>query len=192
MREHGLLERILLIYGEIAKRLESGREFPPETLSAAADITRICIEEYHGKLEEEYIFPFFEKAGPKVDLVKVLRDQHAAGRRLTDDIRARANAETLRKPDERKKLSALLFTFIFMYRPHAAREDTVLFPAVRGIVPAEEFDNLRGIFEQRETDLFGAGGFEKQVGHITELEKTLGISDLAQFTPPWGRKKQGK
>jgi hemerythrin-like domain-containing protein len=71
-----------------------------------------------------------------------------------------------------------------MYRPHAAREDTILFPALRTIVSKKEFDDLGEEFEDKEEKLFGEGGFEKVVAHVAELEKTLGIYELAQFTPP--------
>src|SRR5713101_3853297 len=77
MREHGALNRILLIYDEAIARIDSKKEFQPEVLSSAARIVRRFIEEYHEKLEEDYLFPRFEKAGVLVDLVRVLRQQHA-------------------------------------------------------------------------------------------------------------------
>ena len=57
MREHGALRRILLIYEDIQGRLNSGRAFPPETLSSAASIIQKFIEQYHEKLEEDYSVP---------------------------------------------------------------------------------------------------------------------------------------
>jgi hypothetical protein len=70
-----------------------------------------------------------------------------------------------------------------MYNPHEAREDTVLFPAFRGIVSAHEFAALGEDFEKQEHELFGADGFEKVVDRVAEIEKKLGIYELAQFTP---------
>jgi hypothetical protein len=55
-------------------------------LAGAAKIVHTFIEDYHEKLEEDHLSPRFEKAGKLVDLVKVLREQHQAGRRLTDQI----------------------------------------------------------------------------------------------------------
>src|SRR5690349_9425964 len=40
MREHGLLNRILLIYEEAAGRLDQGRDVPGQSLAEAADIVR--------------------------------------------------------------------------------------------------------------------------------------------------------
>jgi hypothetical protein len=39
-------------------------------------------------------------------------------------------------------------------------------------------------FEDKEHELFGKNGFEDIVGRVVEIEKTLGIYDLAQFTKP--------
>jgi hypothetical protein len=71
----------------------------------------------------------------------------------------------------------------FQYNPHEAREDTVLFPAFRGIVSAHEFDSLGEDFEKKEDELFGDDGFEKMVDKVAQIEKNLGIYELAQFTP---------
>jgi hypothetical protein len=70
-----------------------------------------------------------------------------------------------------------------MYRPHEAREDTVLFPAFRGIVSAHEYASLGEDFEKKEHQLFGKEGFEGIVEKVATIEKELGIYDLAKFTP---------
>jgi hemerythrin-like domain-containing protein len=184
MREHGVLRRILLIYEDIQGRLTSGKEFPPEVLSSAAGIIQAFIENYHEKLEEDYLFLRFEEAGKLVDLVKVLKDQHKAGRRLTEYIKQSVGLAAIKEASKRKELADSLHLFIRMYRPHASREDTILFPALRTIVSEKEFHDLGEEFEEKEEKLFGEGGFEKIVAQVADLEKGLGIYELAQFTPP--------
>jgi hypothetical protein len=75
--------------------------------------------------------------------------------------------------------------FAHMYRPHAAREDTVLFPSLRVIVSAHEFDALGEDFEDQEHPLFGEDGFEGVAARVAALEQKLGIYDLASFTASW-------
>jgi hypothetical protein len=70
-----------------------------------------------------------------------------------------------------------------MYEPHEAREDTVVFPALREVVPAAEFRDLAEIFEDEEHRRFGERGFEGVVDQVADIEKSLGIYDLSQFTP---------
>jgi hypothetical protein len=74
-------------------------------------------------------------------------------------------------------------SFIKMYRPHESREGSVLFPAFRDIVPAEEFQALGEMFEKKEHELLGAEGFEGQVQAVAEIEKQLGIYELSRYTP---------
>ena len=186
MREHGVLNRILLVYEESIRRLEAGVELPPDAVSGAAGIVRRFVEEYHEKLEEEHLFPRFVKAATLVDLVEVLRAQHEAGRRLTGDILglATATAATTTAADARTRqtLVSRLRSFVRMYRPHEAREDTVLFPALHRLIPDREYRALGDRFERREHELFGERGFEGVVDEVAAIEKSLGIYDLAQFT----------
>ena len=92
MREHGLLNRVLLIYEESARRLGAKGDFDPRVLSESAAIIKNFIENYHEKLEEDYLFPRFRKAGRLTDLVAVLLQQHEAGRRVTAQIQQLATA----------------------------------------------------------------------------------------------------
>ncbi len=183
MREHGVLRRVLLIYQECIRRLDAGQELPPQAVKDAAEIIRTFIEGYHEKLEEDYLFPRFEKAGVLVDLVKTLREQHQAGRTLTNDILRLAAEPTPASPESRSRLVRKMRDFIRMYRPHAAREDTVLFPAIRRVYSPQEYDKLGDTFEDKEHEMFGADGFEKMVDKVASIEKLLGIYDLARFTP---------
>lgn len=183
MREHGLLKRVLLIYGESIRRIEKGEDLPPSALADSAKIIRSFIEDYHEKLEENFLFPRFEKAGKLESLVRTLRDQHQGGRRLTDITLKLATAKSLKMEEERTQLAVSLRQFIRMYEPHEAREDTVLFPAFRKIVSQHEYDSLGEDFEKKEHELFGKEGFEGMVDKVAEIEKTLGIHDLSLFTP---------
>lgn len=181
MREHGVLNRILLVYEEAIRRLEAGVELPPDAVSGAAGIVRRFVEDYHEKLEEEHLFPRFAKAKTLADLVEVLQAQHEAGRRLTGDILglvtpAAGDART------RQTLVSRLRSFVRMYRPHEAREDTVLFPVLHRLIPEREYRALGDRFERREHELFGERGFEGVVDEVAAIEKNLGIYDLAQFT----------
>ena len=177
MREHGVLNRILLIYDEGIRRIQAKSKFDLAIISKSAGMIQKFIEDYHEKLEEDHLFPRFEKAGKLVDLVKTLRAQHAAGRTVTGRILASAKSGDL------QKLGADLAGFVRMYRPHESREDTVLFPALHDIVSKHEYDAMGEQFEGIERKTFGGDGFDMAVDQVTDLEKQFGIYDLAQFTP---------
>jgi hemerythrin-like domain-containing protein len=182
MREHGALRRVLFLYEEVARRAEQ-EPFPLEALAFATGSVRRFVEDYHEKLEEDFVFPRFERAKKLVDLVAVLRQQHQAGRRVTDVIQGLATPATVQSDADRPRLVTALRAFIRMYHPHSAREDTVLFPVFHELVGDKEYDALGEAFEDKEHALFGPKGFEGVVAEVAQLEKALGIDDLASFTP---------
>lgn len=182
MQEHGVLNRILLIYDTCKTKLENKSNFPLEALNSSALLIRKFVEDYHEKQEENYLFTRFEKAGQLTDLVSVLRKQHSAGRTLTDQIVQLSTAKTLNESEAQALIQALT-RFNIMYRPHEAREDTVLFPAFRKLVSDHEYDSLGEDFEKNEQKLFGKDGFERIVNEVAEIEKKLNIYELSQFTP---------
>jgi hemerythrin-like domain-containing protein len=181
MREHGVLNRILLIYDETIRRIGAKQPFPADALHSAAAIIKRFLEDYHEKLEEEHLFPRFEKAGKLADLVGVLRKQHQAGRQLTAGILEATKAAP--SDAAAAALSDKLAQFARMYRPHEAREDTVLFPAFRDLVSKDEYERLGESFEGQETKVLGEKGYERIVEEVAQLERTLGIYELAAFTP---------
>jgi hemerythrin-like domain-containing protein len=181
MREHGVLRRLLLVYGEVVRRLDTQKEVRPEWVAGAATIVREFIEDYHEKDEEELVFPRLQKVGKLTDLVAVLVAQHQAGRRVTDVLRL-AKPVALKGDSGRKQLADQLRGFIRMYEAHAAREDTVLFPAFRALLGEREQARLMDIFEDKEKAL-PHGGFAKMVDEVAKLEQAVGIYDLAKLTP---------
>ena len=178
MQEHGVLERILLIYGEAAGRLERKEAFDPRVIASSAALLRRFVEDYHEKNEERFIFPRLESARREVELVATLRRQHERGREVTDEITRLALAGT-----NATGLVPLLRAFERMYRPHAAREDTLVFPAFREVVGRSAYRELGEQFEDDEHARFGRHGFENVVAEVTRLETALGLGDLARFTP---------
>ena len=155
----------------------------PDALRESGEIIRDFIENYHEKLEEDHLFPRFEKANKLADLTATLRAQHKAGRTLTARLLGNGGPKGWKNPDDRSMGAKTLGEFIRMYRPHEAREDTVLFPALRSIISAHEYAALGEDFETLEHKLFGQEGVEGVVVRVGELEKKIGIYELSQFTP---------
>jgi hemerythrin-like domain-containing protein len=172
MREHGVLRRVMYVYDEAVAKLRAGGDVPMDALRNGAQMIRRVIEDYHEKIEEQLLFPRFEKAGKLADLIATLRAQHVAGRVLTDQILATT---------DREPLAGALQKFNHMYRAHAAREDTVMFPAIRGLVGARAYHDMGEEFEAKEKELIGEGGFERAVADVAVIEQAFGVDDLAKL-----------
>jgi hemerythrin-like domain-containing protein len=183
MQEHGLLNRLLLIYEAVIKYLTVHHTIPHHALEQAVHLMKVFVEDYHEKMEEDYIFPLFEKHKKQVRLVKTLRNQHLKGRAITAQIQTILAQKEYHKTSVLRTLKPLLQRFITMYRPHESREDTVLFPLVRSLITEQEFKVIGELFEDSEHALFGPHGFKSLVHKVERIEKELGIYQLEQFTP---------
>jgi hemerythrin-like domain-containing protein len=178
MREHGVLDRLLLVYEAGVARAAQ----PPvaQAIHHAAELVSSFIEQYHEKLEEDFIFPLLEKAQRHVAEVRTLRSQHVAGRAVTQAIlQLTAPGGAI----DAAALAQAVQAFVRMYRPHAAREDTIIFPTLHEIASPAQLAELGERFEDVEHERFGKEGFESIVRQVEELERALGTYELAQFTP---------
>jgi len=183
MREHGLLQRLMLVYDTAVMQLSGGGEFNSALIRSAAEIIHDFIEDYHEKLEEEHLFPRLEEADVLRDLTHILRKQHRAGRGVTEQVLALTAEGNSPAGDELNQLIRLMRSFNLMYRPHESREETVLFPAFKEVVSEEEYASMGEEFEEIEHQKFGGEGFEMMVDRVEEIEKQAGIYELDQFTP---------
>jgi hemerythrin-like domain-containing protein len=150
MREHGVLDRLLLVYEAGLKKFDANETFDPAIITGAAQIVRDFIENYHEGSEEQAVFPRFKKAGKMVSLVDTLLAQHKAGRRVTERILQYAPGSG-KDGGDRRQLVPAIRSFIAMYRPHGAREDTDLFPLLKEIVSPHEYDAMAEDFEKEGT-----------------------------------------
>jgi len=112
------------------------------------------VHDYHEKNEEEQVFPRFKTAGRMVELITVLQAQHGACRKLTERVLDLAPKSAVKA--EREQLVEAMQATMTLYRPHAAREDTDVFPTLRSLVTPNEFEQIGEALEKSETEKFGA------------------------------------
>jgi hemerythrin-like domain-containing protein len=186
MREHGVLRRALIVYSETAVKLRGvASAAVPDALQKTAKLFRAFGEEYHEKkLEEAYIFPAVKKAGGlAAAYADILIAQHARGREITDYILAVTKGANMGTANT-EQLAGALDSLVRMYRAHASREDTIVFPAWKQTLSGAQLDEMNDKFEDIEHEQFGEDGFEDAVKQIAEIEGELGLADLALFTAP--------
>ncbi len=186
MREHGILRRALFVYSEAADKLrKTPFDVSPQALQKTAKLFRAFGEDYHEKkLEEAYIFPEIKKTGGEAaGYTGILIEQHNRGREITNYI-IDSTREAKFDATSGKALAGILDSMVRMYTPHAAREDTVIFPAWKQMIASGQMDEMSEKFEEIEHQMLGEHGFENAVRQISEIENELGIANLSQFTAP--------
>ncbi len=186
MREHGVIRRALLVYAELSDKL---RKSPASVDAAAihktAQLFRTFGEDYHERmLEERHIFPIVRKMkGEAAKYPDILTQQHQRGRETTDYILAVTSGPRI-STQHAEPLARVFDSFVLMYENHAAREDTIVFPAWKRNFSNKELDELSDQFEGIEHKMFGKDGFDDAERTISEIEAAYGLADIAQFTPP--------
>jgi hemerythrin-like domain-containing protein len=184
MREHGVLRRVLFVYSEMAARLRSNASaVTQEALQRTAKLFRTFGEDYHErKLEETFIFPSVKKAGGEAATYPdILTAQHNRGRQITDYILDETRSPRMETVNI-DSLAKAMESIVRMYRAHASREDTVVFPAWKQTLNVTQLHEMSEKFEEIEHEQFGEDGFDNVVRQISDIERELGLADLAQFT----------
>jgi hemerythrin-like domain-containing protein len=180
MTEHGVLKRVLLAYRAASDLLASGELPPTGAVTDAAQIISDYVESFHEGLEEAYVFPRVQATN--ADLVRTLLAQHDKGRHLTATILT-VSAGDLSSAAAKSSLKASLDSFVRMYEPHEAWEDTVIYPALRAQESQRTLDLLAERFHDLENTQYGDTALAQILERVTGVEQQLGIADLATFTP---------
>jgi hemerythrin-like domain-containing protein len=186
MREHGVIRRALLVYYEVIPKLrQNASSVDAAALQQTAKLFRIFGEDYHERmLEEQHIFPLIRKQGAELRrYADILTAQHQRGREVTDYVLAVTNGGKVSSAHA-EPLARVFETFVLMYQNHAAREDTIVFPAWKKNFTDKQLDEVGDQFEDIEHKMFGKDGFEDAAKKISDIEASLGFADLAQFTAP--------
>jgi len=171
MREHGLLNRILIIYDEIIRRLENNLDVDKTIIIRSAQIIREFIENYHEKTEEKYVFPLLIDHNVDISLVNELLMQHQTSRLMTDKIIKFNNKQEVL--DNLKK-------FVKLYRYHESREDTIIFPEFHNLLSKKMYEEYGELFEKDEDQKIGEGGFKKYLNEVIKIEKILDIFNFKE------------
>lgn len=184
MQEHGVLSRLLLIFEESAKQLstEKTRTTALETIKTTNDLIIQNFAGHHEKIEEIAIFPVINRSSDTSmkDLVQVLLEQHKVGSSLTERITALYAAPKV--DSHALELSELIDSYVRMYRAHASREDTILFPFARRQLNDAQYAELTNKVRNIESHLRSNSELATLLAQIDALETNLGIHNLAHYT----------
>ncbi len=181
MRQHAIVGRILLVYATaVTPGLGTDKPSGP-AVTSAAQMLRANVDDFHAKFEEEHIFPLFQKSGRMGDLINTLREQHAAARTLTDAILKAGEGGAAST-----NLALNIREYMHMIQAHTAYEETVLYPQIR-TVAGGQYNQLETTLRDLTRTTLGTGGFAGLLTKVEDLERSAGITSLAQFTPKLSR-----
>lgn len=183
VEDHGVLRRTLLVFEEIERRLRTGTELAPEVVGSAARLVRDFIQNHHERMEERFVFPVFEDDPDLEPLLRVLEQQHDVGRELIGRILLLSHPKAMKERASRRELAETIHAFSRMYGPHAAREDTELFPRLRDKLDPDAYRSLSERLQSERIERWGERGYAKAIEEVASLEEAVGIGNLALLLP---------
>lgn len=186
MLEHGLAERIMLVYERLIKEWKSGEEVDLSLIGRTAQIAQSCLSGCHERNEERCLFPLFREEGYLAELVDALEGQHEAGRELTEKIIDLSTPGRIKDETHLNILMTLCRSHIFMYRPHISRENSELFPRLSAIASRSEIEKIGQKVAAATRDALGEPGFAGPLADLAEIERTLDIHDVRNYTIGYG------
>ena len=181
MQEHGLVTRVILVYGRAIELLNANQAVDLALVGQAAQIVARVIHGHHEVEEERIVFPVVDKTAGMQKLTSTLRGQHNAARGITAIIGRNAGAQSVKDAARRKELLTAMQNFMNMYGPHGAHEDTEIYPAFRDALGRDEYARVAEQFAADEQRLNKGTGFRENVAALTKIEGALGL-DLSRFT----------
>jgi hemerythrin-like domain-containing protein len=187
MRGHGVLRRLTTLFREAAPNLRiNPGAIDLQAMVQATDLFAAFASDFQEKgLEEAIVFPAVEKAGGDAGaLVRTLVIQHERGREILAYVRDRCSRGVIGVADS-EPLARALESMARMYDEHTAMEATVVFPAWRKSLSADQLADAGGQFQKLEQERL-KGGFDQAVSDVRQIEQRVGLVHLHLFTasPP--------
>lgn len=180
MREHGILHRLLLIYENLLYRINYKIKINYKLFLVTAIIMHNFIELYHEKTEEKYIFPVLIKHNIHKELINELILQHKISNKITKKI---INILYDEKNINVKLLYKYISNFIYMYKYHSTREDTIVFQEFRKLLSDIKYQEISNLIENEEKLISNNQyTFNKVLKYVIIIEKHLDINDLSNIT----------
>lgn len=176
--------RLMIVFESVIARLteDAGTDLLP--VNHAAIMIREVGAGHHMVDEEELIFPKIREAGTMDRLLDTLETQHDRAREMIDGIIDLTRTGSIRDLADINEMANLCMSFVIMYRPHSAWEETVLFPKLYDVATENYIDNLHTRMQSEEHELMSNAGFRRLMANLVKIEEAAGTGDLARFTPP--------
>ena len=168
--EHRVIETVLAALTREAETLAAGAGLRRDWLLEAVSILEEFADRCHHGKEEELLFPELVRHGMSFESgpVAVMKHEHVEGRALLARLRAAAARA------DRAEAVATIAAYGWLMRQHIQKEDLVLFPHARAMLPAAAVQELRERFDAFEREIIGEGR------HCKHLERARALCAQAQ------------
>jgi hemerythrin-like domain-containing protein len=175
-QEHKVIERILPVLEEAARRVEHGRSLDADIFPEIIDFMRVFADQCHHAKEEAQLFPVLKESGIDTDggLVGALVEEHREARALVGKLAG--HAAKIDEVESAAEVAAITRVYIRLLKMHIEKEDVTLMPLVDRTLKPEQQMSLAVIFEDVEDEEPCKGSYDRYRELVSELEERLEIA----------------
>ncbi|RMF71435.1 MAG: hemerythrin [Acidobacteria bacterium] len=154
MDEHQLILRVLGALAGLADKADAGAPVDREEIGRFATFFREFADRLHHGKEEERLFTAMEAAGMPREggPIAVMLHEHDVGRSHVRALAALAEGSGALTDDERSSLVTHARAFVPLLAAHIAKEDNILYPMARRVLPADSYDALSASCREYDAD----------------------------------------
>lgn len=174
MNEHRNIEKALAGLERMAEAFEETGRMVPAHAGEAIEFLRTYADRLHHGKEEANLFPAMEARGLPSDVgpTAVMREEHRVGRAFIQDM-----ADGVAENDVVAFVAAAR-GYVELLREHILKEDQIVFPMADRLLPPEEHESLRVIFEKVERKDVGVEKVAALLASVDRLCSTYGVTEV--------------
>lgn len=171
IEEHRVIEQVLTALEKAASRLSRGEVVYLRFFSGTSTLIHGFTDSYHHMKEEKVLFPALIANGlPKeTGPVAMMLAEHEEGRRLAHKLRLVAERFQGGDITARDQVVLSALAYVSLVRRHIQKEETILFPLVEQIIPADHQGQIIEAFDRFEREANGPELHEKYYGMAARL-----------------------
>ncbi|MEK6584459.1 MAG: hemerythrin domain-containing protein [Nitrospirota bacterium] len=174
-KDHRLIERMLDLLQNLAKKFDQGSDVPADSLKNVSGFIKTFADNYHHGKEEELLFKAMEERGfPREGgPIGVMLIEHDEGRGYT-----RALAESIEKyaagdNNAKKAIADNARNYSNLMSQHIPKEDGILYMMADNVLPESFQEELLKKFEVVEKEKLGEGGWQSYADIVDQLAKEI-------------------
>jgi len=171
--EHGAIMKVLAILQGISEKMEDHDPRILDPLGRVLEFLKVFVDQCHHAKEEEFLFPALVEAQSKnTGLIEELVSEHEEGRKMVAGLEAALGRMNQRDREGAAESFETIRNYLKLFRTHIRKENGILFPEAREILPETSQERIVLEFQKLEQERIGEGRHEAFHRMIEELGKS--------------------
>lgn len=177
--EHKTIKTVLKAIRKLCIDIVEGHPVNHQIFTDIIDFVRNFADKYHHQKEEDHLFNKMNELAdypPQTGPIMGMLLEHDLGRNYIANLEKAIAAHKAGTDQAKVDIIANAISYEQLLHSHIDKEDNVIYKLGTKILPAEDMEQLSGLFNQIEDDPANNKVREKYMQFAKELESTLNLT----------------